>query len=102
MKEIKELVEEIREEMEGAKHYAEQAAKLKSTDAVRSEMYADMARQELSHIDKLHNMAVKKIETHRSGGHEVPEAMQAVWDWEHEKMIKHVAKIKAMLDMQKH
>ena len=99
MKEIKEIVEEIRDEVEGAKHYAEQAAKLKDTDTTRSEMYAEMARQELTHIDKLHSMAVKKIEAQREGGYEAPAAMQAVWDWEHEKMIKHVAKIRAMLDM---
>ena len=99
MKEIKELVEEIREELEGAKHYAEQSAKLKHTDMTRSETYAEMARQELSHVDKLHSMAVKKIEAQRESGHEAPAAMQAVWYWEHEKMIKCTAKIRAMLDM---
>lgn len=99
MKEIKEIVEEIRDELEGAKHYAEQAAKLKDTDTMRSETYAEMAKQELAHIDKLHSMAVKKIEAQRAGGYEAPAAMQAVWDWEHEKMIKHTAKIKAMLEM---
>lgn len=99
MKEIKEIVEEIRDELEGAKHYAEQAAKLKDNDMSRSETYAEMAKQELSHVDKLHGMAVKKIEAHKAAGHEAPAAMQAVWDWEHDRMIKCAAKIRAMLEM---
>lgn len=60
MKVIKNLVEDIQEELEGAEHYA-----------------------------------------NRSAGNEPPEAMQAIWNWEHKKQIEWVSKIKTLLAMYK-
>lgn len=99
MKEIKEIVEDIHEELEGAKHYAMKAMEHKSTNREAADKYAEMAKQELGHIDKLHEMAVKLIEKHTVAGNAPPVAMKAVWDWEHERMIEHMGKIKALLDM---
>ena len=99
MKEIKHLVEDIREELEGAEHYAKVAVKLKDTNQANSNEYAEMARQELSHVDRLHKMAVKAIEKAKSEGIATPPAMQAVWDWEHEKMMDKTARIKSLLAM---
>ena len=61
--------------------------------------YAEMARQELGHVDSLHNMAVRMIEKEKALDQQVPPAMQAVWDWEHEQMIDRVARIKSLLSM---
>lgn len=99
MKEIKHLVEDIREELEGAEHYAKVAVKLKDTNQANSSEYAEMARQELSHVDRLHKMAVKAIEKARAEGVAPPASMQAVWDWEHEKMMDKTARIKTLLSM---
>ena len=99
MKEIKHIVENIREELEGAEHYAKVAAKLKSDNPTDSSVYADMARQELGHVDALHKMAVRAIEKQRATGAMVPTSMQAVWDWEHEMMMDRVAHIKTLLSM---
>jgi hypothetical protein len=99
MKEIKHYVEQIRDELEVAEEYAKIAAKLKDTDPTNSAEYAEMSRQELSHVDKLHKMAVRAIEKKRSEGIAPPPAMQAVWDWEHEKMMDRVTRIKTLLSM---
>lgn len=99
MKEIKHIVENIREELEGAEHYAKVAAKLKPTNPTDASVYADMARQELGHVDNLHKMAVRAIEKKKMDGVSTPPAMQAVWDWEHEKMMEEVAHIKTLLTM---
>ncbi|MBR4894018.1 MAG: hypothetical protein IKZ36_02330 [Kiritimatiellae bacterium] len=99
MREIRDIAEDIREEIDGAKHYAELAVKMKGT--MFAETYADMARQELGHVDKLHSMAVQMINEQRAKGVTPPAAMQAVWDWEHERMIDRVAHIKHILDMVK-
>ena len=101
MKAIKEIVEDIREELDGAKHYAEKAVKMWDTDRDAATAYADMARQELSHADRLHGLAVKAINAERAKGVEPPAAMQAVWEWEHEKMIDATARIRHLLDMVK-
>lgn len=101
MKAIKDIVEDIRDELDGAKHYAEKAVRMRDTDMSAANTYAEMSRQELSHVDKLHAMAVKLINEHRAAGHTAPAAMQAVWDWEHSRMMDTVVRIKALLDMAK-
>ena len=99
MKEIKHIVEDIREELEGAEHYAKVAAKLKTEDPTNASIYADMARQELGHVDNLHKMAVRAIDKQKAAGVVPPASMQAVWDWEHEMMMDKVAHIKTLLSM---
>jgi rubrerythrin len=99
MKRIKHLVEDIREELEGAEHYAKLAMKMKDEAPSDASLYAEMSRQEMEHVNKLHTMAVRLIEKQRQSGVTPPAAMQAVWDWEHEKMIEHLARIKHMLSM---
>ena len=99
MKEIKDIVKELRDELSGAKHYAERAVMLKDVDSSAANMYADMARAELGHVDKLHSFAVKLINAQKAKGVEAPEAMQAVWDWEHELMMDKTARIHTLLNM---
>ena len=99
MKDIKYIVKQIREELDGAEHYAKVAAKIKDTRSSDASTYAEMARQELGHVDGLHKMAVRLIEKAKADGTMTPPAMQAVWDWEHEQMIDRVAQIKSLLSM---
>ncbi len=101
MKEIKLLVEDIREELEGAEHYAKLAAQYKTDDKALADTYATMASQELNHVDMLHAQAVRLINEQRASGVVAPASMQAVWDWEHELMVDKTAKIRALLDMYK-
>ena len=97
MRKIKIIVEQIGEELEGAETYAKYAAKLKDTDKDLAAVYRDLASAELSHVDKLHEQVVRAIATEKSKGTDVPAAMQAVWDWEHDKMVDRTARIKMIL-----
>ena len=99
MREIKDIVKDIREELEDAEHYAKTSAKMKAEDSTNASVYADMARQELGHADNLHKMAVRAIERQKASGVIPPAAMQAVWDWEHDNMMEKVARIKMLLSM---
>ena len=81
MKIIKCIVEDIREEAEGAEHYAK------------------MAETEIGHVNTLHEHAVRLIKAKKSTGAEVPSTMQAIWDWEHGKMVDCMARVKALLSM---
>lgn len=96
MKQIKQIVEDIKEEMEGAEHYAKLATQYKDTDRSLSDTYAKLASVELDHVTALHTQAVRMIKDVKEPS---PAAMQAVWDWEHEKMVDTVARIRTMLDM---
>lgn len=102
MKVIKCLVEDIEEELEGAEHYAKLATKHKEDDRELADVYAKLANVELDHVNALHGQVVRIIKEYKAAtGKETPAPMQAVWDWEHEKMVDTTARIKAMLDMYK-
>lgn len=96
MEELKELVEDMWEELEGAEHYAGKAAHMKGVDTTRMNTYSDMARQELAHFDNLHKQGVKYMQEH--AGHA---EMKFVWDWETGKLMRRAFKIRSMLDMVK-
>lgn len=75
-------------------------AKLRSDIALRdANTYADLSRQELGHANKLHEMAVRHIEKAKDAGLHPTEAMQAVWNWEHERMLDRTAHVKTLLSM---
>lgn len=99
MKKIAEIVANIREELDGATEYAKKATQYKDQDRALSEAYAALATAELEHVDRLHAQAVRMIKEQAATGKEVPPGMQAVWDWEHDRMVDHVARVKTMLDM---
>ena len=98
MKIIKELEEFIADELSGAYDYAKMAVKYKTENPDMARMFYEMANAELSHKDNLHKMIVSKIEEYKKQHGTPPVAMQAVYDWEHEKQIAETAEIKAMLD----
>lgn len=97
MKSIKYLVEDIQEELEGAEHYAKLAAQNKDLDRALADTYYKLAGVELEHVNALHEQVVRLIKAHKATGKEVPAAMQAVWDWEHGKMVDTTARIKTLL-----
>ena len=98
MKIIKEIVEDIREELEGAENYAMLATKYREDDRTLADAYAKMSEAELGHVEILHNQAVRLIKQQKAENNSIPAGMQAVWDWEHEIMMHRSTKIKMMLD----
>lgn len=93
---MKGLVEDMWEELEGACHYAEKAMEARDNDPGKASTYTEMSRQELAHFDNLHRMAAEKVSMHKGDTH-----IEAVWDWEHGKMMRKAAKIRAMLEVAK-
>lgn len=99
MKIIKDIVEEIKEELEGAGDYAERAIKHKGVDDGFAVMYAEMAGQEMGHVDRLHAKAQEVIKKYRAEHGEPPSVMQAIWDYEHKQLVERAGEIRAMIDM---
>ncbi len=60
-----------------------------------------MASQELNHVEMLHVQVVKIIQNYRDEHGAPPEAMMAVWNWEHDGMADKTARVKVLLDMHK-
>lgn len=97
MKIIKELAERIEDELEGAEDYAKLAHKYRGHHDGLSAMYAEIAGQELTHVDKLHNKAVEIITAWRKEHGDPPRQMEKIWDHQHRKMIEEATEIQHML-----
>ena len=99
MTRIKELVDRINEELEDAKHYAEEYldSKVKG-NASWSNRYQEMANDELKHAGYIHDRAMEEIEE-LSKVYTPPESMMEKWNSEHKKYIERAAWIKQMLTL---
>lgn len=98
---IADMIDEIMEEYKGAEAYAKKAVQFQTERPALSRKYLNMAKQELEHGDNLHGEIVVIIQEYRAKNGQPPEAMMKVYDWEHKKMIDHVARVKALLAMVK-
>lgn len=98
---IKDLIEEIYEELDGARGYAENALKLKDKDKSLSEMYISMAKEELGHMNRLHDQIVRIISEYRIKNGEAPKGMEEIYEWQHQKIIQCSAEIKVLIESYK-
>lgn len=97
MRKIEMLVDEMRKELDGALEYARKVIEYSKTDKELSDTYRQLARQEVNNSDMLHDAAVRIIRDYGSDK-EIPPAMQAIWDYEHKKLIEQKADIMMMLN----
>lgn len=99
MTKIKKLADEIMDELNSAKEYAEEylsyKAKDKNTWATR---YKEMAQDEIKHAGYIHDRVVEEIEELRRV-YTPPQEMMDKWDSDHRKYIEQAAWIKQMLTM---
>ena len=98
---IADMIDEIMDEYDDAEKYAKKAIEFQENRPSLAGKYAAMAKQELEHGDKLHSEIVTIIQEHRTKNGPPPEPMMQVYNWEHKKMIDHVARVKALLAMVK-
>lgn len=99
MDHMKEYVEEIWEELNGAMEYAKLACKHKEHDRMQMAAYSEMAMQELGHVDKLCEMAEKHLASMASGADHHHEILKSVWGWEKERIMDRKTKIKSLAEM---
>lgn len=101
MKEIKELVCDIKHELKSAEKYAHEAVKHKAEYPALAAVYYRMASEKLDHVDMLHKEAVAMIDRAERSGKEVPKGMRDIWSWYHDMMIEDATDIRRTLDMYK-
>ena len=76
MTKIKKYVEEIKDELDGAKHYMETALEYKASgNSDRYNGYKDMSIAELGHATRLHQYAVQDIESLKAVYPDIPSDM---------------------------
>lgn len=99
MTRIKELADEIKEELESAKCYAEEYLTYKAKgNAEWANRYKEMAHDELEHAGWIHEKAIEDIDE-LSKVYTPPQDMLDKWDSDHKKYIEKTAWIKQMLSM---
>lgn len=97
MKVIAKLIDMMHDELEGAEEYAMCALKYKSEHPKLAQRLNELAGVELQHLKILHSEVERLIEDYRSKEGEPPADMLAVYNYEHEKMIKEAAKVKTYI-----
>lgn len=100
MTKIKKYVEDIAEELDGAKHYIETALEYKAmNDTTRYTKYKEMSMQELGHAQALHDFAVQDIEKLKAVYPDIPNNMLDKWNKSHVEFVEKTAWIKQMQAM---
>lgn len=97
MKEIKKISEQIDAELEDAEKYLKCAYKYKEDNRMLADMYYDLSVAEMDHVTILHEAGTKLINDY-AAKESIPEGMQAVYNYLHDRHIKKARKIKARQD----
>lgn len=99
MKVIKEIVDQIEEEIDGAEKYASMATQYKDEDKALADTYAKLAETELQHVDLLHAQAVRIIKAWQAKGNETPKDMEVLYQWQHDREVQKVKEVKILLSL---
>lgn len=97
MREIKQLIERIEDELAGAEKYAELAMEHRYINDSLSAVYSSHAYEELAHADELHSEAVMLIKEARANGEKPTQEMLDKWAKEHKLFIEQTENIRAKL-----
>ena len=91
---IKQISEKIDSELHDAEKYIKCAYKVDEEYPQLADTYYRLSLAEMEHVTMLHDNVVRIIDELRRTT-EVPEAMQVLYDYVHDRQIKWAAKIKA-------
>lgn len=98
MKVLKDLIEKANDTMEEVEWYAEKAHHLRNDHKPLADVYIKIAEQHIGIYNMLHEKMVMLIDEQKKSGVQVPPAMQAIWDYEHEKLVKEFAEAKYLIE----
>ena len=98
MKILKHMIEKSEDTLEEIEWYAEKALHYKADHKSVADVYNKIADMHVTIYDMLHKEMVNLIDEHRRSGHNPPPEMLAIWDYEHEKLIKEFAEAKTLVD----
>ena len=100
MTKIKKYVENMAEELDGAKKYIEKALEYKAVgNTDRYNGYKAMSLAESEHAMRLHDYAVQDIEKLKEVYPEIPTDMMDKWERAHREYVEKAAWIKQMQSM---
>ncbi len=98
MKILKDLIEKSKDTMEEVEWYAEKAHHLRTDHKQLADAYIKIAEMHIEIYGMLHSRMVALITEQKEKGAHVPPEMQAIWDYEHERLIKEFAEAKFLVE----
>lgn len=97
MKTLQKISDMIDDEIIDAWKYARCYQTYKEEDPELAKMFSMLATEELGHIDKLHIQGVRLIKLKKEETENPPKWMESVYNYLHERNIKRMAEVKALL-----
>jgi Mn-containing catalase len=97
---IRRISEKIDEELHDAEKYIKCAYKVEDEFPQLADTYYQLSLEEMKHVTMLHDAVVRIINDYKKDN-EVPEAMQILYDYMHDRQIKWASKIKAKQEQYK-
>ena len=98
MKILKDLINKADDTLDEIEFYAEKAHVLRADHRHLADAYAKIGEMHITIYNMLHEQMVSLIEEEKKKGVQVPVAMMAVWEYEHEKLIKEFAEAKYLIE----
>lgn len=95
---IRNLVEQMNEELEDAKKYAHCALKYRTSKKALSDTYLSLGKEELTHFTRLHDQVSQIIEDARQKGNQPPASMMELYNYEHDKAMDCYAEIRVLIE----
>ena len=97
MEEIKQLIEDMWEELHDCEKYTKSAFKCKDKNKTKADMFMQNAREEYTHFERLHEQAIKYLNHMRDANGNLPDDIHTIWDWEADKLLDRAAYVKNMM-----
>lgn len=98
MKILKDLIEKANDTLEEVEWYAEKAHHLRQEHKPLADTYIKIAETHVNIYSMLHERMVECIEEEKKQGHIAPAPMLAIWEYEHEKMVKEFSEAKYLIE----
>ena len=90
---IKKVSTLIREELDDAEKFARLALSYKDQDPDAARVFVDLAKAEMEHQDRLHNLVTKEIAKAVDVGKRATPEMQWVYNYLHDEQISRAEKV---------
>lgn len=98
MKILTNMIEKANDTLDEIEWYGEKAMLLRDEHKAIADVYSKIAEMHITIYDMLHKEMVSLIDEHKRMGNTPSPEMLAIWDYEHEKLIKEFAEAKTMVD----
>jgi hypothetical protein len=98
MKIIKDIVSKMNDTLEEIDYYASKAHHIRTEHKALADTYIKIAEMHIDIYGMLHDRVIKIIEEQKAKGVQVPHEMMAIWEYEHENLVKEFAKAKFMIE----